>query len=78
MDLDHPRASSVVAVEVLLRVLADDGASLGEAYAIAQSLADSGLGVAEVGVMDRPSTLRPGEAIVPDATSIAVYAKPAG
>ena len=77
-DLDRPSASSVVAVEVLLRVLADDGASMGEAYAISRSLEDSGLRVAEFGVIDRPSTLGHGESIVPDAQSIAVYAKPSG
>src|SRR5262249_60652528 len=77
-SLDRPRASSVVAVEVLLRVLAVDGASMGEAYAISRSLEDSGLRVAEFGVMDRPSTLGHGESIVPDAQSIAVYANPSG
>lgn len=77
VDLDRPRGSPVVAVEVFLRLLAYPGDRVAEAYSLAQTLLVEGLAVAEFGVIDRPSALGVGEWAVAEAPSIAIYATPA-
>jgi hypothetical protein len=78
LDPDRPRESPMVAVEVILRVVADEeGGRVAEAYSISQAREKSELRTAEFGIIDRPAVFSDGEAGVRDTDSIAVYARPA-
>jgi hypothetical protein len=76
-DAEHPRDSATVAIEAILRVLVAGRKGVAQAYAVASTLRDTGLGVAEFGIVDRPATLGVGESAVPGADGLAVYARPA-
>jgi hypothetical protein len=65
----------VVAVEALLRVMAESDSRIAEGYAMAQTLVVEGLNAAEFKLIDRPQSLGTGEFPVLDANSYAISAR---